>query len=120
MSKSTAPPPKFEDRLRQARELRGISQGELARRAGLQPAAISHFETGTRRPSFDNLRTLAEALSVTADFLLGRTDDSEGLAETVDHPLFRDVAKLAESDRDTVRAVVNHLVAKRKGGADKS
>lgn len=71
----------FPERLVAARKKRGLSQEELAKRSGLKPAAISHFETGARKPSFDNLRRLADALNVTADYLLGRTDDPEGFAE---------------------------------------
>lgn len=64
----------FPERLREARLFRDLSQTELAKLAKLQPAAISHFETGARKPSFDNLRRLADALRVTTDYLLGRSD----------------------------------------------
>lgn len=77
MSKETI----FQSRLVAARKKRGFSQDELGKRAGLQPAAVSLFETGSRKPSFDNLRRLADALDVTADYLLGRTEDPEGFAE---------------------------------------
>ncbi|WP_223789941.1 helix-turn-helix domain-containing protein [Marinicella meishanensis] len=72
----------FKKRLVLARNKRGFSQSELAERSGLKPAAISHFETGQRKPSFNNLRILSDALNVTADYLLGRTDDPEGFAES--------------------------------------
>ena len=52
-----------------------MSQGDLATKSGLQPSAISHFETGNRSPSFDNLKRLADALTVTTDYLLGRAED---------------------------------------------
>ena len=52
-----------------AREMRGLSQAELGKKAQLQPTAISHFETGGRAPSFDNLRRLADALNVSTDYL---------------------------------------------------
>ena len=74
----------FRERLRTARELRKLNQGELAHHARLQASAVSHFETGSRKPSFDNLRRLADVLRVTTDYLLGRTDDMEGLATNVD------------------------------------
>ncbi|MGN8546962.1 helix-turn-helix domain-containing protein [Bradyrhizobium sp. 13971] len=65
---SSSPPPApsavFPDRLKSARDLRGLNQDQLAKRSGLQGSAISHFETGTRKPSFDNLRRLADALGV--------------------------------------------------------
>ena len=74
MSVSSPPSAVFPDRLRNAREYRGLTQGELAERAGLQPSAISHFETGARKPSFDNLRLLADTLDVATDYLLGPTN----------------------------------------------
>ena len=84
MSQSTPSPSSpsqvFPERLRTAREYRGLNQGELAQRAGMQPSAISHFETGNRKPSFDNLRILADALDVTTDYLLGRVEEFKALA----------------------------------------
>lgn len=70
----------FPARLKAARELRQISQNDLAVKTGLPPTSISHFEAGSRKPSFDNLRRLAEQLKVTADYLLGRVDEPNALA----------------------------------------
>jgi transcriptional regulator with XRE-family HTH domain len=64
----------FAERLRMARAMRKLSQGDLAEKTGFQPSAISHFETEGRSPSFDNLKRLADALNVTTDYLLGRTE----------------------------------------------
>ena len=71
----------FAARLIAARKAKTLSQEALADRADMTPGAVSHFETGKRKPSLDNLRKLADALQVTADFLLGRTDDMDGLAK---------------------------------------
>jgi transcriptional regulator with XRE-family HTH domain len=59
--------------LRDCRELRGLSQTELAERTGLKPSAISHFETGQRAPSLANLIRLADALDVPLDTLCLRS-----------------------------------------------
>lgn len=67
--------PQFYERLRAARKHRGLSQLEVANRIGLNHANISLFETGERKPSFDNLRALADALDVTIDYILGRVDE---------------------------------------------
>lgn len=72
----------FRDRLRTARELRQLTQTQLAEATGLQPAAINHFEAGRRSPSFDNLRLLADALEVSVDYLLGRSESAASLAQT--------------------------------------
>jgi transcriptional regulator with XRE-family HTH domain len=70
----------FKERLKKARETRGFSSGELAEKSGLPASSISHFEAGARKPSFDNLKSLAVALDVTTDFLLGRTDTLDAIA----------------------------------------
>ena len=84
MTESTKPTEIFPQRLRAAREFRELSQGELANRAGLQASAVSHFETGARKPSFDNLRRLGATLKITTDYLLGRVDDMEGASGSAD------------------------------------
>ena len=82
--KKSMPSDIFPDRLRNAREIRDLTQSELSTRSGLQPSAISHFEAGTRKPSFENLRRLATALEVTTDYLLGRVDDPISVGKTAD------------------------------------
>jgi transcriptional regulator with XRE-family HTH domain len=84
MPESIGPSVVFQGRLRTAREARELSQGELALKAGLQASAVSHFETGTRKPSFDNLKRLADALKVTTDYLLGRATEMEATVATAD------------------------------------
>lgn len=86
----------FCGRLEAARSARGLRQSELAEKAGLEPSAISHFETGRRRPSFDNLERLVDALGVTADYLLGRNDEM-GLAWS--RELTRAYSKLSAADQ---------------------
>jgi len=98
ISKKYNPSNAFRDRLRTAREeLRGMSQAKLAKAADLPPSSIAHFEGGTRKPSFDNLRKLAIALNVTTDYLLGRVDATD-VAAAAD-PLYRYGANLTEENR---------------------
>ena len=114
---STKPSRAFPARLRTAREKRGLSQGELSNRAGLQPSAISHFETGTRKPSFDNLRRLADALDVTTDYLLGRVTDEQALAGA--DKLHRHLDRLTTDDRDIAEKILKMLADKARDRANK-
>lgn len=100
----------FPERLKAARELRKWSQSELGRHAGLPPSSIAHFETGSRKPSFDNLRRLANALAVTTDYLLGRVSQVDVAREA--DPLFRHVGKLSGQDRELARDFLD-MLAKR-------
>jgi transcriptional regulator with XRE-family HTH domain len=66
----------FGKRVRAARELRGWTQAQLAERSKVPAMMISHFETGVRTGvSAATLVKLANALSVSVDYLLGRVDD---------------------------------------------
>jgi len=102
---------KFPDRLKAARQLRNLSQSELAEKAQLQPSAVSHFETGRRSPSFDNLKGLSEALQVTTDYLLGRVDEP-GVKGAVTDKLFRHAEKMSREDLDTLTGFAEMLAKK--------
>jgi len=108
MSESNTDSP-FPNRLKEARDLRGLSQVELSGRTGLQPSAVSHFETGGRKPSFDNLMLLAEALQVTTDYLLGRTDVISAPIEK-GNPFFADYARLSSANQEVAKNVVKTLI----------
>jgi len=102
----------FEKRLRMTRELRGLNQTELARKGGLPPSSIAHFEGGSRKPSFDNIGRLAEALDVSADYLLGRTDDP-AFSKATDR-LHRRISQLAASDREFGEDLIDMLVERNR------
>jgi transcriptional regulator with XRE-family HTH domain len=108
----------FPRRLQAARDLRKLSQSQLAVDAGLPPSSVSHFESGARKPSFDNLKRLANALSVTTDYLLGRSDtpDASGAAGR----LHRDQHKLTSEDRKLTEQFVDMLLKRssEKEGSD--
>lgn len=97
----------FPARLKSAREMREWTQAELAEKAKMPPSSVAHFESGNRKPSFDTLKTLANVLHVTTDYLIGRADshsDSQ-VADT----LYRDVAKLSGNDREIAADFVKML-----------
>jgi transcriptional regulator with XRE-family HTH domain len=98
----------FGDRLLVAREIRKLSQTELASKAGLQPAAIGHFERNRRKPSFANVRALAKALNVSADYLLGRASDLQGATTA-----FRGEENLTDADREHIQMMID-LMNKKK------
>lgn len=65
----------FGQRLRQLRQLCGMSQTELAERTGLSKSYISDLERDVRgAPTAPTLEVLADALAVTVDELLGRAE----------------------------------------------
>jgi transcriptional regulator with XRE-family HTH domain len=80
------------DRLRQARQARGLSLRGLAEVLGVSPSLISQVETGRAKPSVNTLYALANELGISLDSLLFMDaepptpeppgDSPEGISET--------------------------------------
>ncbi len=64
----------FGDKLREVRSIRGITQEQLAELADTSRAMIGRYETTDQLPALDTLIRIADALGVSTDYLLGRTD----------------------------------------------
>lgn len=62
----------FPARLAWARKREGLTQSALSRRAGLHPEVVGNIERGTQQIGLHALISLADALDVSLDFLLGR------------------------------------------------
>ncbi len=108
----------FGKRLRSARKRREFTQSELAKRADVSPAAISHFETGERKyPSADNLVKIAGALDVTTDYLLGQTEEDE-YTNALSNALLRraGLEDAPDSVLDTIAEVADALIEQEKRG----
>jgi transcriptional regulator with XRE-family HTH domain len=54
----------FAGRLRELREAAGLTQQQLAERAGMAWRTITHLEGGDRKPSWETVLALCQALSV--------------------------------------------------------
>jgi transcriptional regulator with XRE-family HTH domain len=102
----------FGEILRETRQRKNLSQSELAEKTGLQASAISHFESGRRMPSFENMIRLADALTVTLDFLMGRTEQPETAGPTSDQ-LFRYFKQLSNEDQEMLSTFAQFLVEKK-------
>ena len=89
------------ERVAAARKRLGINQAELARRAALAPAAVWQIEHGDRRPSAGTLRRLADALEVSADWLLDRPEAPAPSDPRV-AALYRGIERLSRRDREAV------------------
>lgn len=61
------------DRLKAARQERGLSQKKLAGEVGVERHAIGRYETGTP-PDVEALRKMADRLGVSTSYLTGHRD----------------------------------------------
>lgn len=65
----------FGERLRALRIEKNIGQNLLAKDLQLSNASISYWETGKQEPCAEAIFKLAKYFDVSADYLLGLTDD---------------------------------------------
>ncbi len=91
-------------RIKKRRYKLGMTQTQLAKAAKLTPAAISQFESGARKPAFDTLSSLADALRVTTDYLLGKKEHGydDLLADPKVSIMFRGIMELSEKDKESM------------------
>jgi len=65
----------FSERLIALRKERGFSQYEFAKVLKMSRSTISGYETEGKEPNYSTLRMFAEFFNVSADFLLGLSDE---------------------------------------------
>lgn len=64
----------FGKRLRELRQMRNITQEQLADMADISRVMVGRYETTDQLPALDTLVRIADALGTSTDYLLGRTD----------------------------------------------
>ncbi|MBQ9942695.1 MAG: helix-turn-helix transcriptional regulator [Christensenellaceae bacterium] len=83
----------FGQRLIHAMELRGMRQKELARTTGVTEATVSRYVNEKRCPDIDFIREVVRVLKVSADYLLGFTDDMRTAEERAGSALLDEEGK---------------------------
>ena len=96
-------------RLRIARENAGLTQGQVAKKLGMQRPTISEIEAGRRRVAAEELSTLATLYHVDTAWLTNEQSDTTNDRITL---AARELAKLKPDD---LTRVVDLLKALRKG-----
>lgn len=116
----------FSERLRHARQQRGLSQAGLARLCSLSQSAISNYENGTRRDAREIL-DLAKALNVSVHWLrngAGAMDLRQGNELSLQEPTdglpivtwpfsqfsVNEIVALPAAERELLERTIRHLI----------
>ena len=89
----------FNERFRELRKKKGLSQRELANVLHMSNSTVAMYETGKRQPDFESLEKIADFFNVDIDYLLGRKDTTHRIVEV--HPEYY--------ENETVRAITDRL-----------
>ena len=97
----------FGERLTAIRKEKKISQSELAKMVGIHANVLGRYERGEARPFVETAVKLAQALNVSADYLLGNTEldiDTETLKR------LEDMSKLSDDNKQRIFEVIDSMI----------
>ncbi len=98
----------FNENLKNARERKGISQKDVAEKIGVAKSTYSLYESGNREPNVQTIKKIADVLNVSADDLLGLSDEPMTIAAHFDGDEY------TEEELDEIKAFAEFVKTKRK------
>jgi transcriptional regulator with XRE-family HTH domain len=97
--------------IRQQRERSAISLRKLAERAGISNPYLSQIERGLRKPSAEILKSIARALSISAETLFERAGLLEGRDAADVESVIRADSTLSERQKQALTEIYRSFVA---------
>ena len=107
------------DRIKERRKQLGLSQKELADKAGLRQATISAAETGKNNPSSETIQVIAQALGIRHSDLLGEIAEQSHIQITEEEMQLIAAWRAADEigREDAMNLLIRHAVKARKAEA---
>lgn len=104
----------FSHRLRQLRKQRDWSQGQLAKKAGIDTQKISKYERGLSSPPLNTLIKLANVLEVSLDYLLTGRSYGADIRNPKLLERLQGVEELPKEYQDTLLSVLDSFIKRYK------
>lgn len=93
-------------RIKEARTMAGLSQGQVARMLGLHRPSVSEIEAGNRRVTAEELTRMAEMFDVSVSWLVGEAPDTIAPDDPRLQLAARELGKLKPADLDRLMALL--------------
>lgn len=101
------------DRIRQARELAGLSQGQAAKKLGLHRPTISEIEAGRRNVKAEEITAFADLYGIEASWIMNGEIEKEKINKDI-LAAARELSSMKEKDLDLLMNTIKMI--KSKGG----
>ena len=95
------------NRLRMARDMAGLSQGQAARQLGWHRPTLSQIEAGRRKVSAEELSLLADLYTVNIPWILGEQEPQKASAKAM--LAARKLSQLRDEDIDLLLNLISSL-----------
>lgn len=105
---------KFNEKLHYLSEINNITQTDLARKLGFAKTTINGYFRGISEPDYETLRKLAKFFNVSADYLLGLTEDPTPVVyreQTPDYYFSTNYPNFANLSEEEKKAVIEETKA---------
>ena len=96
-------------RIREARRMAGLSQGQVAKMLGLQRPSVTEIESGNRAVSAEELAKLAEVFEVSTSWLLGEGAERVDAQDDKLQLAARELKKLKPKDLERLMTILASL-----------
>lgn len=107
-------------RLREARKMAGLSQGQVAKMLGFHRPTISEIEAAKRRVPAEELGKFAEIYDVTTSWLLGESPEQLEITDPRLQLAARELSKLKSDDLDRLMRLLASMRDAPSEGEDDS
>jgi transcriptional regulator with XRE-family HTH domain len=105
------------EKINQLRKEKGWSQAKLAQALNINTRNISLYESGKSLPSTETVHKLAALFNVSTDFLFNDEPENLGSIGIKDKsliPLFEEIDKMNEKEKEALRVFVEAIAFKRQ------
>lgn len=101
------------ERIREARELAGLSQGQAAKKLGMHRPTISEIEAGRRNVKADEITAFSNLYGVESSWLINGKIEKENINKEI-LAAARELSSMKQEDLDVLMKTIK--IIKTKGG----
>jgi transcriptional regulator with XRE-family HTH domain len=105
----------FARKLTKMRKEKGLTQEEMAKKAGVGIAQMRRYEKGKSSPTLEVIKNIAKTLGVSADELIFDKNEGVASAKILDRELleqFELVSRLKPRDKDAIKTILESMIIK--------
>lgn len=104
----------FGKKLRECRELKGVSQSEVAKQLGTNHSIIGKYERDEVKPTIDVVKKLASVLNTTVGYLLGETQEQNFLKDPTMLKRLNDISTFTKQEQEHILFALDAMITKVK------
>ncbi len=94
-------------RLKELRDEKNLLQKDIAKYLNISTSAYGYYEQGKRNPDTETVKNLADFFGVSADYLLGRTNNRKGYVDSKDSSHHSQCIAYKETEEKIVERLID-------------